>query len=54
MDKLVKIDVLKIKLVIFVLLAMLALLKSPEIGRNRCLRHAIENYFELNYSNYLF
>ena len=29
------------------LLTLLALLKSPEIGRNSCLRHAIGNYLEL-------
>ena len=46
--------VLKIlSLVIFVLLALLALLMSPEIGRNSCLRHAIGNYFALKYWNYL-
>ena len=39
---------------ILVLSALLALLMmSPEIGRNSCLRHAIENYFELNYYKYL-
>ena len=40
-------------LVIFALLALLALLMSPEIGQHSCLRHAIENYFELNYYNYV-
>ena len=38
---------------IFVILAFLSLLKSPEIGRNSCLRHAGGNYFELNYFNYI-
>ena len=54
-DKLVKMHVLKIFITgdIFVLLVLLALLMSPEIGQNSCLRHAIGNYFELNYSNYL-
>ena len=36
-------------LVIFVFLALLALLMSSVIGRNSCLRHAIGNYSELNY-----
>ena len=36
-------------LVVVVLLALLALLMSPEIGRNSCLRHAIASYFALNY-----
>ena len=40
-------------LVLFVILALLALLQSPEIGRNSCLRHAIENYFELKAVNHL-
>ena len=34
---------------IFVRLALLALLMSPEIKRNSCVRHGIGNYFELNY-----
>ena len=38
-----------ISLVIFVILALLALLKSLEIRRNRCLRHAIVNYLVLVY-----
>ena len=32
-----------------VIFALLALLKSPEIGRNSCLRFAGGNYFELNW-----
>ena len=52
--KLVKINVLKIFIaVMFVLLALLALLMSPEIGRNSCLRQAIAHYFELNYFKHL-
>ena len=27
------------------------IVKSPEIGQNSCLEHAIENYLELNYNN---
>ena len=36
-----------LSLVIFFILALLALLKSPEIWRSSCLKHAIGNYFEL-------
>ena len=48
-----------ISLVMFVILALLALLKSPEIARNSsCLRHAIRNYLNwasisLLYCDYL-
>ena len=35
-------------LVIFVILALLAVLMSPKIGRNSCARHALGKYFELN------
>ena len=52
-DNLAKMYVLKILLlVMFVLLALLAFLMSPEIGRNTFRRHAIGNYFELSYYNY--
>ena len=48
--KLVKMLVLKIFITgdICPFLALLALLMSPEIGRNSCLRHAIGDYFALN------
>ena len=53
-DNLVRMHVLNIFITgIFLLLALLALLMSPEIGQNSCLRHTIGNYFELNYYNYL-
>ena len=39
---------------LLIILALLALLKRPEIGQNNCLRHGIENYFELNYYHQLF
>ena len=38
-----------ITLMIFVILALLALLKSPKIGRNFGLKHGNGNYFELLY-----
>ena len=37
-----------LSVVIFVILALLTLLKSREIRRNIFPRHAIGNYFELN------
>ena len=38
-----------LSLVIYDILALLALLMCPEIARNSCLRHAFGNYFELNF-----